>query len=134
MKVFLLGLLAILSCGGYKVYQTFGPPSAPYKAYQRYADAEVNGGLMAAKHALGRFGAAGNVPDVTSITYQLESQSRESDTRVRVVAVQYVQRVYRGSFGNPAGRPKVSKARHHALVELVNGDWKVTDLDREKLN
>ena len=124
----------ILSCGGYKAYQTYGPPSAPYKAYQRYADAEVTGGLMAAKHALSRFGAAGNLPEVASITYQLESRMKESDSRVRVVAVQYVQRVYRDSFGNPSGRPKVSKERHHALVERVNGEWKVTDLDQEKLN
>ena len=53
---------------------------------------------------------------------------------MRVVAVQYVTRVYRDGFGNPAGRPKVSKSRQHALVERVGDGWKVTDLEEEELD
>ena len=132
--VFVLALLAAVSYGGYAVYQKLGPNAGPYLAYQRYATATVRGSHMAGRAVAARFGAAGNIPDILSIEYQLESQRKEGDGRVRIVAIQYVTRVYRDDFGNPSGRPKVSKSRQHALIEKVADGWKVKDLESQKLD
>ena len=128
-KIFLLGVLALVGWAGHSIYQKLGPAAAPFRAYQQHATAVVQGGAMASKAAAARFGAAGNVPDVTAIEYELESQQEEGEGRVRIVAVQHVQRVYRDGVGNPASRPKYSTTRHSALVERVGDRWKVTEFD-----
>ena len=128
-KIFLLGLIALLGWAGYSTYQKFGPAAEPFRAYQQHATAVVQGGTMAGRAAAARFGAAGNIPEVTAIEYELESQQEEGEGRVRIVAVQHVQRVYRDGMGNPAGRPKSSRTRQRALVERVGERWEVTALD-----
>ncbi len=133
MKFILVLVLGVMSCTGYVAYQKLGPPSEPYRAYQQYATSSLRGGQMAARHALARFGASGQVPDTGGISYELESQTWNGSDSVEIVAIQYVTRVYRDSFGNPSGRPKVSKSRQHARVERVDGRWQVTELEEEDL-
>ncbi len=133
-KVILMGLLAVLTCGGYKVYQDFGPPSAAYRAYKQHADAIEMGGRMASREALARFGAAGNVPEIASVAYELESQHNEGEGRVRIVAVQSLLLVYRNEFGMPASRPHTSRTRHRALIEFADGRWKVTEFEKNEAN
>ena len=133
MKFFLVLVLGVMSCSGYLAYEKFGPPSEPYRAYQRYATSSLLGGQMAARKALARFGASGQAPDTGGISYKLESQTRNGSDSVEIVAIQYVTRVYRDSFGNPSGRPKVSKSRQYARIERVEGRWQVTELEEEDL-
>ena len=99
MKFFLVLVLGVMSCTGYVAYQKLGPPSEPYRAYQQYATSSLRGGQMAARKALVRFGASGQVPDTGGISYKLESQTRNGSDSVEIVAIQYVTRVYRDSFG-----------------------------------
>ena len=133
MKFFLVLALAVLSCSGYIGYQKFGPPSKAYRAYQQYATATLHGGQMAGRRALAHFGASGQAPDLAAISYELESQTRSGSGSIEIVAIQFVTRVYRDGFGNPSGRPKVSRSRQQARVELVEGRWKVTKLEGEDL-
>ena len=129
----LLMLLAALGYGGHVMYQSVSAPSGAYKAYQDHATARVTGASMASKAALANFGAAGNAPDIQSIEYELQSEQQDSEGRTRIAAIQYVTRLYRDSFGNPSGRPKVSKARQSAIVEKSGDTWKVKSLTTEKL-
>ena len=133
MKFLLVLVLGVMSWTGWVAYQKLGPPAEPYRAYQQYATASLRGGNMAARKALARFGASGQVPDTTGISYELESQTQEGLDSVEIVAIQSVTRVYRDGFGNPSGRPKVSKSRQYARVERVDGRWQVTELEEEKL-
>ena len=133
-KVMLMGLLAVLTCGGYKAYQDFGPPSEAYRAYKQHAEAVVIGGRMASRQALAGFGAAGNVPEIVSVGYELESQHDEGEGRVRIVAVQSLQLIYRDEIGMPAGRPFASRTRHRALLEFADGRWKVTEFEKNEAN
>ena len=133
MKFVLVLVLGVGSFTGYVAYQELGPPAEPYRAYQQYATATLQGGHMAARKALARYGASGQVPETGGISYELESQTRNGSDSVEIVAVQTVMHVYRDSFGNPAGRPKFSKSRQYARVERIDGRWKVTDLEGEDL-
>ncbi len=131
--LFLLMVLAGLGYGGFVIHQQLGAPGGAYLAYQNHATARITGATMASRAALANFGAAGNAPDIQSIEYELESQQDEAG-RTRIVAIQYVTRVYRDSVGNPAGRPKVSKARQRAVVEKAGDGWKVRSFNSEKLD
>ncbi len=133
-KVLLIGFLCVAAFCGYRAYEVFGSGSDAYRAYLKQATAEIRGGNMAAKHALARFGLADNIGDITAIDYELESQQDEGEGRVRIVALQYVTHVYRDGFGNPAGRPQVSKARHTAVVTRSGEGWKVTSIEAEPLD
>ncbi len=132
--LFLLILLAGLGYGGYVVHQALDAPGGAYLAYQNSATARITGSSMASKAVLANFGAASNAPDVQSIEYELESEKQDGEKRTRIVAIQYVTRLYRDSFGNPAGRPKVSKSRQHAVVDKVGDTWKVKSMKSEKLD
>ena len=132
-SLFLLIFLAGLGYGGYVIHQQLGAPGGAYLAYQNHATARITGATMASRAALANFGAAGNTPDIQSIEYELESR-QDDGGRTRIVAIQYVTRLYKDSFGNPAGRPKVSKARQHAVVEKAGDEWKVKSLKSEKLD
>ena len=133
MKFTLVLVLGLIACTGYVAYHKLGPPAEPYRAYQQYATASLQGGNMAARQALARFGASGQVPDTSGIRYELESQTRNGSDSVEIVAVQSVTRVYRDSFGNPSGRRKVAKSRQYARVERIDGRWQVTELEKEIL-
>ena len=133
-SLFLLLFLTGLGYGGYVVYQQVRAPGGAYLAYQNHATARITGASMASKAALANFGAAGNAPDIQSIEYELESERRDKSGKTRIVAIQHVTRLYRDSFGNPAGRPKVSRSRQQAVVEKVGDTWKVKSLESEKLN
>jgi hypothetical protein len=127
-KTLLVLLLGILGIGGYQVYKHFGPPSAPYRAYQRHATADVQGRHAAAATALARFGAHDQVPTPHTINYRLESQSFDGSDRVKLVALQEVIRSYPG-----VAKPEFLKTRHHVLLERVDGRWKVAEIEGEAL-
>lgn len=133
-KVLLIGFLGVAAFCGYRAYDVFGPGGDAYRTYLDHASAEIRGGNIAGKHALARFGLADQIGDITAIDYELESEQDEGEGRVRIVAIQYVTHVYRDGFGNPSGRPKVSKARHTAVVARSGDGWKVTSMKAEPLD
>ena len=110
-----------------------GAPSDAYRAYQDHATASVQGGHRAGKAALARFGVSSNLGEIVAIEYELESEVTESPGAVRIVAVQYLTRVYRDGMGNPSGRPEVLKLRHTALVESKGDGWRVADMRGEQI-
>ena len=57
----------------------------------------------------------------------------EPSGAVRIVALQYLTRIYRDGMGNPSGRPQVLKVRHTALVERTGDGWHVADIQGEPL-
>ena len=134
MKTFgwLLGV-ALLTVAGCVGLVKLSAPSEAYAAYQTYASSTVRGGQMAGKAALARFGLSSNVGDISDIQYELESEETDSSGAVRIVAVQYLTRVYGGEYGVPAGRPEILKVRHRALVEPVGDGWKDAELEGDPL-
>lgn len=133
MKSFLaLVAVGVLCLAAWLGYQRSGPSARARAAYEHHATAILYGRSTAGKAALARFGAAGQAGDIQSVEYELESQ-REEDGVVEIVAIQHVTRVFRDSFGNPAGRPQVSQARHRATVERSGEAWQVTELESERL-
>lgn len=132
-SLLILAALGLLCVGAWLAYPHLGGASGARDAYEHHATAILYGRSSAGKAALAQFGAAGQAGDIQSVEYELESRS-ERDGAVELVAVQYVTRLYRDSFGNPAGRPQVSKARQRARVERVGDAWQVTSLESAKLD
>jgi hypothetical protein len=128
-KLFLLLILGAVGFGGYRVYEKFGSPAAPYLAYQRRADAEVKGASMAGNAYLQSFG--GPVVNVEAITYELESMEHLAEDRVELVAVQTVQRRYQQ---DGPSRPYYTRSRHHVVLEESGGKWTVAQMSGEKLD
>jgi hypothetical protein len=128
-KLFLLLILGAVGFGGYRVYEKFGSPPAPYLAYQRSADAKVKGASMAGNAYLQSFG--GPLVNVEAITYELESMEHLAEDRIELVAVQTVQRRYQQ---DGPSRPHYTRARHHVVVEESGGNWTVASMSEEKLD
>ncbi|UCE87521.1 MAG: hypothetical protein JSU66_07345 [Deltaproteobacteria bacterium] len=128
-KMIVLLILGAVGFGGYRAYERFGAPAAPYLAYQRSADAKVKGASMAGNAYVASFG--GPVVNVEDITYELESMEPVAEDRVELVAVQTVQRRYRQ---DGPSRPFFTRSRHHVVMEESDGTWTVAQMSEEKLD
>lgn len=110
--------LFILASIGREAYEHYAVPYRAYLVYQERATA-----LARERRTEPPFGSIGGV--MSDVFYNLESLERESENKVRIVAVQSVH-FRKNTLMENLGSREVARTRHHVVMIQRGDSWETS--------
>jgi hypothetical protein len=121
-KLSLALALFILACVGREAYEHLAFPYSAYRVYQERATA-----IAKERRSEPPFAAVSGI--MTDVFYRLESLDRESDNKVRIVAVQSVH--FERTLAQNLGSKEVARTRQHVIMMQMEDGWEISQFEED---